>query len=108
MTLMSVWPPASGRAPSCADSSPTASSTVFGRAYCTSRRSIGAFSYTRRMAAAGNVAILGGGKIGESLLAGLLSSGGREPDEDVVTGRRDQRLAAVRVRQVAPVTRKLA
>src|SRR4051795_8763685 len=95
MTLTSVCPPASGRAPSCADKSPTASSTVFGRAYCTSRRSIGAFSYTRRVAAAGNVAILGGGKIGESLLSGLLSSGWRDPSEVVVTGRRDERLGGV-------------
>ena len=34
------------------------------------------------------IAILGGGKIGESLLAGLLSSGWRKPEEIVVTGRR--------------------
>jgi pyrroline-5-carboxylate reductase len=38
------------------------------------------------------VAILGGGKIGESLLAGLLSSGWREPRHVVVTGRREERL----------------
>jgi pyrroline-5-carboxylate reductase len=38
------------------------------------------------------IAILGGGKIGESLLAGLLSSGWRKPDEIVVTGRRQERL----------------
>jgi pyrroline-5-carboxylate reductase len=38
------------------------------------------------------IAILGGGKIGESLLAGLLSSGWRKPDEIVVTGRRDERI----------------
>jgi pyrroline-5-carboxylate reductase len=38
------------------------------------------------------VAILGGGKIGESLVAGLLSSGWREPGEVVVTGRREERL----------------
>jgi len=38
------------------------------------------------------VAILGGGKIGESLLAGLLSSGWREPGEVVVTGRREERV----------------
>jgi pyrroline-5-carboxylate reductase len=38
------------------------------------------------------VAILGGGKIGESLLAGLLSSSWREPGEVVVTGRRLERL----------------
>jgi pyrroline-5-carboxylate reductase len=38
------------------------------------------------------VAILGAGKIGESLLAGLLSAGWREPDEIVVTGRRQDRV----------------
>jgi pyrroline-5-carboxylate reductase len=38
------------------------------------------------------IAILGGGKIGESLLAGLLSSGWRKPEEIVVTGRRQERL----------------
>ena len=38
------------------------------------------------------IAILGAGKIGESLLAGLLSSGWRKPDEIVVTGRRQERL----------------
>jgi pyrroline-5-carboxylate reductase len=38
------------------------------------------------------VAILGAGKIGESLLAGLLSSGWREPRHVVVTGRREERM----------------
>src|SRR5436190_13756871 len=38
------------------------------------------------------IAILGGGKIGESLLAGLLSSGWRRPEEIVVTGRRQERI----------------
>jgi len=38
------------------------------------------------------VAILGCGKIGESLLAGLLSAGWREPRHVVVTGRRDDRM----------------
>src|ERR687883_1474848 len=38
------------------------------------------------------VAILGGGKIGESLLAGLLSSGWREPRHVVVTVRREERV----------------
>ena len=38
------------------------------------------------------IAILGAGKIGESLLAGLLSSGWRKPEEIVVTGRRQERL----------------
>jgi pyrroline-5-carboxylate reductase len=39
------------------------------------------------------IAILGCGKIGEALLAGLLSTGWRTSDEIVVTGRRDERLA---------------
>jgi pyrroline-5-carboxylate reductase len=39
------------------------------------------------------IAIVGCGKIGEALLAGLLSTGWRKPDEIVVTGRRDERLA---------------
>src|SRR3989449_3198018 len=38
------------------------------------------------------VAILGAGKIGESLLAGLLSSDWRTPEEIVVTGRREERV----------------
>jgi pyrroline-5-carboxylate reductase len=38
------------------------------------------------------IAILGGGRIGESLLAGLLSTGWRKPDEIVVTGRREDRM----------------
>ena len=38
------------------------------------------------------IAILGGGKIGESLLSGLLSSGWRKPEEIVVTGRRQERI----------------
>jgi pyrroline-5-carboxylate reductase len=38
------------------------------------------------------IAILGGGKIGESLLAGLLSTGWRKPAEIVVTGRREERM----------------
>jgi pyrroline-5-carboxylate reductase len=38
------------------------------------------------------IAVLGCGKIGESLLSGLLSSGWRTADEVVVTGRRDERL----------------
>src|SRR5919202_6634994 len=42
--------------------------------------------------AARTVAILGGGKIGESLLAGLISSGWLEPRHLVVTGRREERV----------------
>ena len=38
------------------------------------------------------IAVLGGGKIGESLLAGLISSGWRTPEQVVVTGRREERL----------------
>ena len=44
------------------------------------------------MAANKRIAILGAGKIGESLLAGLLSSGWRKPGDIVVTGRREERL----------------
>ena len=47
MTLTSVCPPARARAPSWAPSSATASSTVVGRAYSTSRRSMGRFSHSR-------------------------------------------------------------
>jgi pyrroline-5-carboxylate reductase len=39
-----------------------------------------------------DVAILGAGKIGESLLSGLLSSGWRAPEEIVVTSRRAERV----------------
>jgi pyrroline-5-carboxylate reductase len=38
------------------------------------------------------VAILGAGKIGESLLSGLLSSGWRTPEEIIVTSRRAERV----------------
>src|SRR5215216_5765589 len=38
------------------------------------------------------LAVLGAGTIGESLIAGLLSSGWREPEEIVATGRREERL----------------
>jgi pyrroline-5-carboxylate reductase len=44
------------------------------------------------------IAILGAGKIGESLLAGLLSSGWRTPGEIVVTGRRQERVDELRER----------
>src|SRR2546428_2088645 len=47
------------------------------------------------MAANRKIAILGAGKIGESLLAGLLSSGWRKPADIVVTGRREERLKEV-------------
>jgi pyrroline-5-carboxylate reductase len=44
------------------------------------------------------VAILGAGKIGESLLSGLLSDGWRTAAEIVVTGRREDRVAELRAR----------
>ena len=44
------------------------------------------------MAAGRKVAILGTGKIGESLLAGLLSADWRRPDEIAATGRRQERI----------------
>src|SRR5262245_57006075 len=50
------------------------------------------------MAANRKIAILGAGKIGESLLAGLLSSGWRKPADVVVTGRREERLAELKER----------
>jgi pyrroline-5-carboxylate reductase len=40
-----------------------------------------------------SIAILGCGKIGESLLSGLLSSGSRQPGEIVATSRRAERVA---------------
>jgi pyrroline-5-carboxylate reductase len=36
-------------------------------------------------------AVLGGGKMGEALISGLIRSGGRTPDELIVTCRRDER-----------------
>ena len=42
------------------------------------------------------IAILGGGRIGEALLSGLLSSGWREPGEIVITSRREERVAELR------------
>ena len=42
-----------------------------------------------------NVAILGGGRLGESMLRGLLSTGWREPHEVVVTSRRAERRDAL-------------
>ena len=41
------------------------------------------------------VAILGVGKIGESLLSGLLSAGWRTPAEIVASGRREERIAEI-------------
>jgi pyrroline-5-carboxylate reductase len=50
------------------------------------------------------VAILGGGRIGEALLSGLLSSGWREAAEVVVTSRRDERVAELHERHGAEAT----
>jgi pyrroline-5-carboxylate reductase len=44
------------------------------------------------LATSRTIALLGAGKIGESLLAGLLSSGWRTPDEVVATGRREEHI----------------
>src|SRR5690349_15305376 len=41
------------------------------------------------------IAVLGAGKLGESLVAGLLASGWRRADEIVVTGRRPERVEAL-------------
>jgi pyrroline-5-carboxylate reductase len=38
------------------------------------------------------VAFLGGGKMGEALVSGLIRSGGRSPDEIMVTARREERV----------------
>jgi pyrroline-5-carboxylate reductase len=42
------------------------------------------------------LAIIGAGKIGESLIHGLIGSGWRKPDEIVATGRRDERIAELK------------
>jgi len=44
------------------------------------------------------IAILGAGRIGESLIAGLLSSGWRKPSEVAATARREERVAELRER----------
>ena len=44
------------------------------------------------------IAILGAGRIGESLISGLLSSGWREPEEVAATARRAERVAELRER----------
>jgi pyrroline-5-carboxylate reductase len=54
------------------------------------------------------IAILGCGKIGEALLAGLLSTGWRRADEIVVTARRDERLAELAERHGVVATRSNA
>src|SRR2546421_9100452 len=50
------------------------------------------------------LAVLGAGTIGESLIAGLLSSGWREPGEIVATGRREERLAELAERHGVETT----
>ncbi len=52
----------------------------------------------------GKVAILGGGRIGEALLSGLLSSGWRSPAQLVVTARSDERVAELRERYAVQAT----
>ncbi|MFL5930300.1 MAG: pyrroline-5-carboxylate reductase [Gaiellaceae bacterium] len=54
------------------------------------------------------IAILGCGKIGEALLAGLLTTGWRNADEIVVTGRRDERLQELHERHGVTATRSNA
>src|SRR5712691_1153911 len=56
------------------------------------------------MAANRKIAILGAGRIGESLLAGLLSSGWRKPGDIVVTGRREERLKEIAERHGVEAT----
>ena len=51
------------------------------------------------------IAILGAGKIGESLVSGLVSSGWREPSEIVATARREERLAELVKRYGVRTTR---
>ena len=48
------------------------------------------------------VAFLGGGRMGEALISGLIRSGGREPTEIAVTGRREERVRELAERY--PVT----
>jgi pyrroline-5-carboxylate reductase len=43
----------------------------------------------------GRMAVLGAGKMGEALVAGLLASGWRSPGEVVATGRREERLREI-------------
>jgi pyrroline-5-carboxylate reductase len=50
------------------------------------------------------IAILGGGRIGEALLSGLLSSGWRDPGEVVVTSRREERNAELHEQYGAEAT----
>ena len=56
------------------------------------------------MADSRKIAILGGGRIGEALLAGLLSSGWRSREEIVVTARSEPRVAELRERHGVEAT----
>ena len=56
------------------------------------------------MAVSGKIAILGGGRIGEALLAGLLSSGWRGRGEIVVTSRSESRAAELHERHGVETT----
>src|SRR5919204_4861271 len=56
------------------------------------------------MASNRRIAILGAGKIGESLLAGLLSSGWRKPADIIVTGRREERIEELNERHGVEAT----
>jgi len=50
------------------------------------------------------IAIVGGGRIGEALLSGLLSSGWRSRDEIVVTARSEERIAELHERHAVEAT----
>ena len=50
------------------------------------------------------IAVLGAGKIGEALIAGLLSSEWRVPGDIVATGRRPERLSELHDRYVIRTT----
>src|SRR5712691_5807368 len=52
----------------------------------------------------GKLAILGGGKMGEALMSGLLRSGWRSPSEVVVTVRREERGRALAERYGVGIT----
>ena len=54
------------------------------------------------------IAILGAGKIGEALIAGLLSSGWREPSEISASTRREERVAELREQHGIEVTQSNA
>src|SRR3954468_17795297 len=54
------------------------------------------------------IAILGAGKIGEALIAGLVSSRWREPSEIVASTRRDERVAELIERHGIRATRSNA